>query len=158
MDARFRKLGTSLMGIETMRISRSLDVMIRRPEVDPQRVGMIGLSFGGFFTLYTMALDPRIKVGVASCSIRDREATKGDPPEGRPNDMPGADLAALIAPRALQLQNGLNDKGFPIDMVRRAAAEAKTHYAPNGAFEYQEFDGGHEWRGDIAWAFLRKHL
>lgn len=158
MDARFRKLGTSLMGIETMRISRSLDVMIRRPEIDPQRVGMIGLSFGGFFTLYTMALDPRIKVGVASCSIRDREATRADPAEGRPSDMPGADLAALIAPRALQLQNGRNDRGFPIDMVRRAAAEAKTHYATDGAFEYQEFDGGHEWRGDIAWAFLRKHL
>ena len=158
MDARFRKLGTSLMGIETMRISRSLDVMIRRPEVDPLRVGMIGLSYGGFFTLYTMALDPRIKAGVASCSIRDREGTKKDPPEGHPADMPGADLAALIAPRALQLQNGINDKGFPIDMVRRAAAEAKTHYAPNGAFEYQEFEGGHEWRGDIAWAFLRKHL
>ena len=158
MDARFRKLGTSLMGIETMRISRSLDVMIRRPEVDPLRVGMIGLSYGGFFTLYTMALDPRIKAGVASCSIRDREGTKKDPPEGHPADMPGADLAALIAPRALQLQNGINDKGFPIDMVRRAAAEAKTHYAPNGAFEYQEFDGSHEWRGDIAWAFLRKHL
>ena len=43
-------------------------------------------------------------------------------------------------------------------MVRRAAADAKTHYAPNGLFEFQEFDGGHEWRGDIAWAFLRKHL
>jgi len=42
--------------------------------------------------------------------------------------------------------------------VRSAAAEAKTHYAPNGLFEFQEFDGGHEWRGDIAWAFLRKHL
>jgi imidazolonepropionase-like amidohydrolase/dienelactone hydrolase len=158
MDARFRKLGTSLMAVETMRISRSLDVMIRRPEVDPQRIAMIGLSYGGFFTLYTMALDPRIKAGVASCSIRDRETTKADPPEGRPVDMPGADLAALIAPRALQLQNGLKDKGFPIDDVRRAAAEAKAHYAPGGAFEYKEFDGGHEWRGDIAWAFLRKHL
>lgn len=158
MDARFRKLGTSLMGVETMRISRSLDVMIRRPEVDPKRVGMIGLSYGGYFTLYTMALDPRIKVGVASCSIRDREGTKADVPEGRPVDMPGADLAALIAPRALQLQNGVKDAGLPIEMVRRAAAEAKAHYAPNGAFEFQEFDGGHEWRGDIAWAFLRKHL
>lgn len=158
IDAQFRKLGTSLMAVETMRISRSLDVMIRRPEVDPARVGMIGLSYGGFFTLYTMALDPRIKAGVASCSIRDREATKADVPEGRPVDMPGADLAALIAPRALQLQNGIKDAGFPIDMVRRAAAEARTHYAPGGAFEFQEFDGGHEWRGDIAWAFLRKHL
>ncbi len=158
MDAQFRNLGASLMAVETMRISRSLDVIIRRPEVDPARVGMIGLSYGGFFTLYTMALDSRIKAGVASCSIRDRESTRFDPPAGQPVDMPGADLAALIAPRALQLQNGVNDKGFPIDMVRRAAAEAKTHYPPDGAFEYMEFDGGHEWRGDIAWAFLRKHL
>jgi imidazolonepropionase-like amidohydrolase/dienelactone hydrolase len=163
MDAQFRKLGTSLMGVETMRISLSLDAMLRRPEVDPKRVAMIGLSYGGYFTLYTMALDPRIKVGVASCSFRDREAmTKempaGKQPEGRPFDMTGPDLVSLISPRALQLQNGVNDKGLPIDMVRSAAAEAKTHYAPNGLFEFQEFDGGHEWRGDIAWAFLRKHL
>jgi len=158
MDARFRKLGTSLMAIETMRISRSLDVMIRRPEVDAKRVGMIGLSYGGYFTLYTMAVDSRIKAGVASCSFRDRETTKADVPEGRPVDMPGPDLVSLIAPRALQIQNGVNDKGLPIEMVRRAAAEAKTHYAPGGPFEFQEFDGGHEWRGDIAWTFLRKHL
>ncbi|MBM3754585.1 MAG: amidohydrolase family protein [Acidobacteria bacterium] len=158
MDAQFRKLGTSLMGVEVMRISRSLDAMLERPEVDRARVGMIGLSYGGFFTLYTMALDERIKVGVASCSARDRETTKAAVPEGRPVDAPAADLAAMIAPRALQLQNGLHDPGFPIDDVRRAAAEAKTHYPKDGAFEFQEFDGKHEWRGDVAWAFLRKHL
>jgi imidazolonepropionase-like amidohydrolase/dienelactone hydrolase len=158
MDARFRKLGTSLMAVETLRISRSLDAILRRPEVDPNRVAMVGLSFGGFFTLYTMALDPRIKAGVASCSFRDSQATKKDPPEGHPADLPGPDLAALIAPRPLQIQNGVNDKGFPIDMVRRAAAEAKSHYPNNAPFEFREFDGGHEWRGDIAWAFLRKHL
>jgi imidazolonepropionase-like amidohydrolase len=163
MDAVFRKLGASLMGVETMRISRSLDVILQRPEVDPARVGMIGLSYGGYFTLYTMALDPRIKAGVASCSIRDaetmrREVPPGAAPEGRPFDLPGADLAALIAPRALQIQNGIHDKGLPIDMVRRAAAEARRHFPAGGSFEFQEFDGGHEWRGDIAWTFLRKHL
>lgn len=158
LDAELREKGVSLMGLEVTRISRGLDVILRRPEVDPARVGMIGLSYGGFFTLYTMAVDERIKVGVASCSIRDRETTKAPVPEGRPVDAPGADLAALIAPRALQLQNGVKDKGFPIEDVRRAAAEAKTHYASDGKFEFQEFDGGHEWRGDIAWAFLRKHL
>lgn len=163
MDARLRKLGTSLMGVEVMRISRSLDVMLRRPEVDPARVAMIGLSYGGYHTLYTMAVDPRIKTGVASCSFRDRaamdaEMPAGKAPEGRPFDMTGPDLVRLIAPRALQVQNGVNDKGLPIDMVRRAAAEAQSHYAPNGLFEFKEFDGGHEWRGDIAWAFLRKTL
>ncbi len=163
MDARFRALGTSLMGVETMRISRSLDVILRRPEVNPARVGMVGLSYGGYFTLYTMAVDPRIKAGVASCSFRDLAAMQAEMPagkavEGRPFDLPGPDLVRLISPRALQLQNGVNDKGLPIDMVRRAAAEAQSHYPPNGLFEFKEFDGGHEWRGDIAWAFLRKHL
>lgn len=37
MDAQFRKLGTSLMGVETMRISLSLDAMLRRPKSIPTR-------------------------------------------------------------------------------------------------------------------------
>ena len=112
-----------------MRSARFLDVMIRHSEFDPLRGGRIGLSYGGFFPFYTMPLDPRIKAAAASCSIRDREATKEISREGHP-----AGLGALIAPL-----------GFPIDMVRRAPAEAKTRYAPKR-------------RGDIAWAFPRKPL
>ena len=49
----------------------------------------------------------------------------------------------------------------PIDTVRETMVEAKRHYEKAGKpelLDYQEFDGGHEWRGDIAWKFLAKYL
>ena len=58
------------MGVEAYKISRVFDVILKRPEVDATRVAMIGLSYDGFYTLYTTALDPRIKVAIASCSFR----------------------------------------------------------------------------------------
>jgi dienelactone hydrolase len=43
---------------------RTLDYLQTRPDVDPQRLGMIGVSMGGQETWLTAALDPRVKVAV----------------------------------------------------------------------------------------------
>jgi purine nucleoside permease/dienelactone hydrolase len=153
LDKDFRARGTSLMAVEVTIIQRSLDAVAKFPDVDPSRIGMIGLSYGGFYTLYTAALDPRIRVAVASCSFREQNQVP-QPEEGRPVDMAPAEFVRLIGPRALQVQSGVNDTGFPIDSVRRAAASVKE----TPGFEFREFDGVHEFRGDLAWEFLEKHL
>jgi dienelactone hydrolase len=163
LDDELRGRGTTLMGVEAYKISRALDVVLKRPEVDPTRVAMIGLSYGGFYTLYTTALEPRIKVAVASCSFRDKEPTgaaRTDRPAGRPNDLSSVELVRLISPRPLQVQDGINDKGFPIDDVRRAVEKSRIHYPGEHArdFDFEAFDGVHEFRGDVAWPFLRKYL
>jgi len=163
LDDTLRARGTTLMGMEAYKISRALDVVLKRPEVDPTRVAMIGLSYGGFYTLYTTALDHRIKVAIASCSFRDKEPTgaaRTERPAGRPNDLSSAELVKLIAPRPLQVQNGINDKGFPIDDVRRAVEKSRVYYTGShaGDFDFQAFEGVHEFRGDVAWPFLRKYL
>ncbi|MEO6910992.1 MAG: alpha/beta fold hydrolase [Edaphobacter sp.] len=44
---------------------RSLDYLLSRSEVDPQRVGCTGHSGGGTMTMYLMALEPRLKAAVA---------------------------------------------------------------------------------------------
>ncbi len=163
LDDELRARGTTLMGVEAYKISRALDVVLKRPEVDPARVAMIGLSYGGFYTLYTTALDPRIKVAIASCSFRDKEPTgaaRTARPAGRPNDISSADLVRLISPRPLQVQDGINDKGFPIDDVRRAVEKSRAFYPGSHAadFDFEAFEGVHEFRGDLAWPFLRKYL
>lgn len=163
LDDQLRARGTTLMGVESYKISRALDVVLRRPEVDATRVAMIGLSYGGFYTLYTTALDSRIKVAIASCSFRDRQPTGADrteKPAGQPNDISSAELVKLISPRPLQVQDGIDDKGFPIDDVRRAVGKSRVYYpGPHAAdFDFQAFDGVHEFRGDVAWPFLRKYL
>jgi len=163
LDDQLRAGGTTLMGVEAYKISRALDVVLKRPEVDPARVAMIGLSYGGFYTLYTTALEPRIKVAIASCSFRDKETTgtaRTDRVAGRPTDLSSAELVRLIAPRPLQVQNGINDKGFPIEDVRRAIEKSRPAYTGAHAadFDFEAFEGVHEFRGDVAWPFLRKYL
>jgi len=163
LDDQLRARGTTLMGVEAYKISRALDVVLKRPEVDANRVAMIGLSYGGFYTLYTTALEPRIKVAIASCSFRDKETTgaaRTDRVAGRPTDLSSVELVRLIAPRPLQVQDGINDKGFPIDDVRRAVEKSRPYYAGSHAsdFDFEAFEGVHEFRGDVAWPFLRKHL
>ena len=154
LDARLRARGTSLMGMEAMKITKALDRVLEMPEVNPERVAMIGLSYGGYYTLYITALEPRIKVAIASCSFRNTPAAKDGVTEGRPIDLTSPEQAALIAPRPLQIQAGIKDPQAPIDTVRETVAVAKRFHD----FDYEEFDGGHEWRGDVAWKFLAKYL
>ncbi|MRG46031.1 alpha/beta fold hydrolase [Chitinophaga sp. SYP-B3965] len=47
---------------------RCIDLLQSRPEVDPNRIGVIGHSLGGHNAIFVAAFDPRIKVIVASSS------------------------------------------------------------------------------------------
>ena len=55
IDLRMRLVGTSLTAVEIAKITRSLDVILTRPEVDANRVAMVGLSYGGYYVLVTPA-------------------------------------------------------------------------------------------------------
>lgn len=44
---------------------RGIDFLCSRENIDPERIGVIGLSQGGGLTLATAALDPRVKCAVA---------------------------------------------------------------------------------------------
>jgi dienelactone hydrolase len=161
LDAKLRQMGTSLMGMEVTKITRALDRILERKEVDPSRVAMIGLSYGGYYTLYISAVEPRIKVAIASCSFRATPAATDGVTEGRPIDISSPDQVGLLAPRPLQIQVGIKDKLAPIETVRQTAIQARRRYEEAGRpelFDYEEFDGGHEWRGAIAWPFLARHL
>jgi dienelactone hydrolase len=162
LNARLSQCGTTLMGVEVTKITRALDVLERRPEVDPRRIAMIGLSYGGFYTLYTAAVDPRIRVAVASCSFRYSGPDAAPLAEEQKETaiLSSCELVRLISPRPLQVQDGISDHIFPIDDVRRAVAQSRPFYpgALAGSFDFEAFAGTHEFRGDLAWPFLSKHL
>jgi hypothetical protein len=44
---------------------RAVSYLQARPEADPDRIGMCGSSWGGFFTTLAMGVDPRLKAGSA---------------------------------------------------------------------------------------------
>ncbi len=39
---------------------RTVDYLVTRPEVDPKRIGCLGISMGGYRSCYLAALDDRI--------------------------------------------------------------------------------------------------
>ncbi|RLS56318.1 MAG: hypothetical protein DWH91_06975 [Planctomycetota bacterium] len=169
-DQRLRLIGTSLTAIEIAKITRSLDVLLNRPEIDEGRVAMVGLSYGGYYALVTPAVDTRIKVAVCSCYYGVQEGRYARDELSVPVDFQfsdrftlfrDADIAALICPRALQIQAGSMDGVDHRDAGKPQAIQSKTYYEKlqlGDRFQHLIFEGGHEFHDESAWAFVAKHL
>lgn len=60
---------------------RGIDFLVSRPEVDPQRIAIMGTSQGGGIALAVAALDPRVRAAVAHvpclCNMREAAAISG---------------------------------------------------------------------------------
>ncbi len=66
-DMLFKKgilVGHTLVGVEARKFVRTVDYLQSLAEVDPERIGMYGLSKGGQYTLAIAPLETRIKVAV----------------------------------------------------------------------------------------------
>lgn len=170
IDSRMRHVGTSLTAVEIAKISRSLDVILKRPEVDPKRVAMVGLSYGGYYTLVTAALEPRIKASVSSCYFGVQEYRYEQDELSIPSDFQfmnrftlfrDPEIVALVCPRALEIQAGATDAPTHREMGRRIAPQGESYYKGLGRqdnFRFVIFPGGHEFNDASAWEFLARHL
>ena len=170
VDDRMLLVGTSITAVEIAKITRSLDVILKRPEVDPKRVGMVGLSYGGFYALVTPAVDTRIKVAVSSCYYgaqewRYQKSELGLPSDFRSQDrmtlFKDADLVAMIAPRALLIQAGARDDDDHREGGVQQAPASAEYYQKLGQgerFRFYIFPGSHEFDDASAWPWLKKYL
>ncbi len=74
---------------------RTADYLATRPDVDPQRLGMIGFSMGGIQTWLAAAVDERIKVAVPAIAVQSfRWSLDNDEWQGRAKTIKGAHEAA----------------------------------------------------------------
>ena len=149
IDNSLKQLGGSITALEIYCIMRSIDYLIKKDYVDETRVGMVGLSYGGFYTLFTAAADPRIKSCIASGFFNDRFAhnwldwTWKD----AGHTFMDAEIGALIAPRGLKMQLGTHDALFAEAPARKELERHKTFFERAHCPEklYMEFfDGTHE--------------
>lgn len=169
-DERLRLIGTSLTAVEIAKITRSLDVILTRPEIDPSRVAMVGLSYGGYYALVTPAIDPRIKVSVSSCYYGVQEGRYERDELSVPSDFRfkdrftlfrDSDIVALICPRALEIQAGSQDDADHREPGKLLAPLSEAYYANlgmAGRFRYVIFEGRHEFNDEAAWEFVKKLL
>jgi Acetyl xylan esterase (AXE1) len=64
-------------GVELWNAIRGLDLLSERPEVDPERLGVTGISGGGSQSWYIAAADSRIKAVAPVCGASTLEAQIG---------------------------------------------------------------------------------
>src|SRR5437763_870454 len=161
-------LGGSVAGLRVWDGMRAVDYLESLPQADTKRLGVMGISGGGMHAFFSACLDPRIKAAVISgyfCDWRDSILAIN---HCTCNFVPGllklgelSDLAGLIAPRPVLVENGTKDDIFPIDAVKATVKRASRAWKVFGAvrnIETDYFEGAHQINGQKAYEFLRRHL
>lgn len=165
--------GYTPAGVECWNGVRGIDYLISRPDVDPERITVTGISGGGAATFWIAAADERVKVAVPVSGMADL-------PSYVPNrvinghcdcmflyntfEWPWTRIAALVAPRPLLFVNSDSDAIFPMDANERIIAQLEKLYSLYGAGDRVDAVvsvGGHAYRQDIrqaAYRFISAHL
>lgn len=52
-------------------VSTALDVLTKRKDIDPKRIGLAGVSLGGYYAPRAAAFEPRVKAAVGNCGPWD---------------------------------------------------------------------------------------
>ncbi|MGQ9556018.1 MAG: dienelactone hydrolase family protein [Anaerolineae bacterium] len=165
-------LGYTLLAQNVWDGMRAVDILAARPEVDANRLGVLGLSYGGTMTTHLAINDPRLKVAVISgyiSTVRGDAITmrgKGNfcgaqhvPRLLRYGDIP--EMAGLIAPKPLLVEAGQKDDCFIIEDVRPAFRRLQAIYEAAGCpdrLAYDEHPYEHSWHGVAAWEWLERWL
>ena len=161
-------LGETMIGWRVWDAMRGVDYLLTRPEVDPRRIGMMGISGGGTTTFFTAALDRRVKAAVVSGYFNTFRDSILSISHCMDNYIPGIlkyaemyDIAGLIAPRALFVESGTKDSIFPVEATEFAFQRARRIWELFGAedmLEMEVFEGEHQFWGKGAFGFLKRVL
>lgn len=171
------QLGYSWAGLITWDDVRGAEFVQGLADVDPDRIGCLGLSMGAHRTWSLCAATDVIKCGAAICWLGDTQAltspgnnqTRGQSAfsmilPGIRNSLDYADVASLACPKPMLFYNGLQDGLFPVDGVERAYGKMRAVWASQVADERlvtKLWDVPHEFNKDMqaeAFAWLDAQL
>jgi len=144
---------------------RCIDLLQSLPQVDGQRIGVIGHSLGGHNAMFVAVFDPRIKVIVSSCGWTPFGDYFGGKIAGwtSPRYMPRLrdvyhldpgqvpfdfyEVVAALAPRPFFSNSPLHDDNFDVTGVGKAIPEAQKAYdllGAHDALQVRHPDGAHD--------------
>jgi dienelactone hydrolase len=131
--------GRSLWGMQLRDEQIALDYLMSRPEIDPERIGVEGMSMGSTRSWWLAALDERIKVVVGiACFTRYKELIEQRQLKahgiyyfvpGMLNHFDTEAVMGLIAPRPFLVLTGDSDAGSPLSGIRVLENKLKTAYS-----------------------------
>jgi dienelactone hydrolase len=165
--------GASWPGLLAWDDRRTVDYLAGRPEVDPERIGCIGFSGGGLRAAYLGAADPRVKAACVAAWMTElapmlpshaRRHTWMAWTPGMYASLDLPDVAALLAPGALLVQQCARDTLFPLEGMRGAVEKLERIYLKAGIperFRGTFHDLPHSWipaMQEEAFAWLERWL
>jgi dienelactone hydrolase len=132
---------------------RAVDFLQSLPEVDGERIGVIGHSLGGHNSMFLAVFDPRIKCVISNCGFCSFPRYYGGDLKGwshdgymprirteyelKPEKMPFdfTEVTAALAPRPFLASAPTRDSNFDVQGVKDCIAAAKPVYELLGAAE-----------------------
>ena len=161
---------------------RAVDLLQSLPEVDKERIGVIGHSLGGHNSMFTAAFDPRIKAIVSNCGFTRFHKYYGGALKGwtsdrymptinsvyhnNPDEVPFdfTEIVGAFAPRPFLASAPVDDSNFEVSGVRDVITVAQPIYTLYGKGENLQANypaSAHDFPADarqIAYRFLEKAL
>ncbi|HEY5910308.1 MAG TPA: CocE/NonD family hydrolase [Verrucomicrobiae bacterium] len=159
--------GYTPAGVECWNGVRGIDYLSSRPDVDPGRIGVTGISGGGAATTWISAADERVTVSVPVSGWSDLVSHVAHRVVNGHCDCmfnyniyqwPYARVLGMIAPRPLLFVNSDADTIFPMDGNERLINRLERLYSLFGAGDIVDSVvsvGGHAYRQDIRQAAFR---
>ena len=137
-------VGKPLVGMRALDVSRGIDLLATRVDVDPEKIFGIGKESGCVPLLYAAVLDERIKKLALEGMLVSYQSVVNNRIHRQvfENVVPGAlkffdlpDLVATLAPRPAWIVNGLDPLGHsvPLEEVRKQYAAASEGFRLAGA-------------------------
>jgi dienelactone hydrolase len=161
-------VGQTMIGWRVWDVMRTIDYIGTRSELDSNRIGCMGISGGGTATLFSTALEPRIRAALVSGYLNTFRDSVGSLAHCIDNYVPGIlnwaemyDLAGLIAPRPLFVESGEKDNIFPIRASIESFNKVREIYQVFGAadrIEQEVFPDEHSFWGKRGIPFLARQL
>ena len=161
-------LGETMVGWRVWDVMRTIDYIATRRELDATRIGCMGISGGGTATLFSTALEPRIRAAMVSGYLNTFRDSVGSLAHCIDNYVPGIlnwaemyDVAGLIAPRPLFVESGEKDNIFPIAASLESFKQVREIYGVFQATDRAEqevFPGEHSFWGKRGIPFMARHL
>lgn len=177
LDRKAIMVGQRLQALEQYKMTRLVEYLASRADVNAERIGAYGISWGGRTVMNLAALDRRVAACAISGHFNDLVPKMIAPspnytayietPENyaffsnHARTFTDADVVSLICPRPVFIEQGRADRVAYWEMSQKAFEEARQIYQALGVGERAEFsifEGGHEVRGVEAFAFFDRWL
>ena len=165
---RMLALGQLLITSNLRDVRWSIDFLQSRSEVDPERIGCAGLSYGGRMTMLTAAIDDRVRVAAVSGALNLLQERLSARYSCGSQIIPGlleygdfSEIGSLIAPRPCVWEVGATD---PLivpkwdDLFRSRLREAYQALGAADQLVFDKFEGPHVWNGRAAFPLFDRVL